>query len=186
VLGSGGHALQYALLALPIVGGDEEGISHIPAKHIPVAWAAQFLEEAWDGRADAGRQDDGRIQHDDDGGGKFWIPSREVEGDYAAHAVPDHHRLFEPEPLAHPRKIVGEDLHRVRLVRLVAPSVPAQVHGHDTATCLCEVVELGPEVGVVAAPAVHQQDGRLPLPLPRRTRPPRRAPTASSNVPPAL
>ncbi len=66
--------------------------------------------------------------------------------------------------LAHPRKIVGKDLHRVRLVRLVAPSVPAQVHGHDTATFLYEVLELAREVGVVAAPAVHQQDGRLPLP----------------------
>jgi len=115
-------------------------VSHVPAKQIPVAWAAQFLEEAWDGRADAGRQDDGRIQHDD-GGGKVWIPSREVESDYAPHAVPDHHRLFEPEPLAHPCNIVGEDLHRVRLVWLIDPSVPAQVHGHDTATFLYEVLE---------------------------------------------
>ena len=63
--------------------------------------------------------------------------------------------------LAHPRKIVGKDLHRVRLVRLVAPSVPAQVHGNDAVAPVCEVLELGREVGVVTAPAVHQQDGRV-------------------------
>jgi hypothetical protein len=33
--------------------------------------------------------------------------------------------------MARKRSIVGEDLHRVVLVRLVALAVPAQVHGHD-------------------------------------------------------
>jgi hypothetical protein len=45
--------------------------------------------------------------------------------------VPDLHRLCVIKPPAPPCQIVGEDLHRVVLVRLVAPSMSAQVHGHD-------------------------------------------------------
>ena len=59
------------------------------------------------------------------------VASGEIEGHYAAHAVPDHHRLGELETLAHPCQVVGEILHRVALAGLVALSVPAQVHGHE-------------------------------------------------------
>jgi hypothetical protein len=76
----------------------------------------------------------------------------EVEGHYPAHTVSDHHRLGELKPLAHPGQIVGEDLHRVALVRLVALAVPAQVGRYDTVALLCKMLELGREVCVVAAP----------------------------------
>src|ERR687889_637054 len=92
------------------------------------------------------------------------VAGSEIEGHYAAHAVPDDHRLGELEVLAHPCQIVGEVLHRIALVGLIALAVPAQIHGHDAVAPFGEVLELWGEVGVIAAPPVHQQDRRLPLP----------------------
>src|SRR5215208_4553110 len=96
--------------------GDEEGCGHIPAQRLPVVRAAQLLEETGNGSPNPRRQDDG--------GGKLWIADGEIEGHSTAHAVPDQHRLCELKPLAHPCQIVGEDLHRVVLARLVASAVP--------------------------------------------------------------
>jgi hypothetical protein len=73
------------------------------------------------------------------------------------------HRLGELEAQAHPCQVVGEVLHGVTLAGLIALAVPAQVHGHDAVTPPGEVLDLRGEVGVVAAPAVHQQEVRLPL-----------------------
>jgi hypothetical protein len=63
-----------------------------------------------------------------------------VERLYAAHTVPDHHRLRELKALARPYQIVGEDLHSAVLVRLVAPSVPPQVHRHYAVASVREVL----------------------------------------------
>jgi hypothetical protein len=44
---------------------------------------------------------------------------------------------------------------------LVALAVPAKVHGHDAVASAREMLELRPEVGVIAGYNVDQQDGRL-------------------------
>jgi hypothetical protein len=47
------------------------------------------------------------------------------------------------------------------LVRLVASAVATQIYRHDAVGPAGEVLELGGEVGVVAAPSVDQHNGRF-------------------------
>jgi hypothetical protein len=150
------------LLALLIVGRDEQGVRHVAAQRLPIARAAQHLQKARDGGPDAGGQDDRGVEHHDRGG-QVGVAGGEVEGHYAAHAVADYQRLLGPDPIADPRQVVGEKPHRVVLLRFVASAVPAQIHGHGSVAAAREVLELGGEVGVVAAPSVDQQDGRVPF-----------------------
>jgi hypothetical protein len=72
-----------------------------------------------------------------------------------------YHRLFDPELLAYPRQVVGESLHRVALMGLVALAVPTQVNRYDS-VLTTEVLELGDKVIMVAAPPVNEDEGRLP------------------------
>ena len=81
---------------------------------------------------------------------RVWREAREEALDVVAGLPPIPARLREG------CQIIGEELHRIVLVRFVAPSVSAQLHGHDAVAPLGEVLELGREVGVVAAPAVRQ------------------------------
>ncbi len=75
--------------------------------------------------------------------------------------MPDHDGLFEVKLLAEEGEVVGEELHGVIVMRLVALSVPAQIDGHDRVTRLREMLELRREERVVAAPAMHQEDRPL-------------------------
>jgi hypothetical protein len=70
--------------------------------------------------------------------------------------VPNYHRLLNPDSLADPSEVVGEELHRVALLGLVASAMPTKVYRHDAVAPAGEVLELGDEVGVVAAPSMDQ------------------------------
>jgi hypothetical protein len=96
-----------------------------------------------------------------DGRGQIWVAQGEGEDHHAAHAVPDNHRFLQADPYAQPCLIVGEELHSVALLWLVALAVAAQVHGHDAVASAREVFKLRRKVGVIAPYSVDQQDGRL-------------------------
>jgi hypothetical protein len=162
VLRGGRHALQNVSLALLIIGGDEQRVGCVLAQRLPVVRAPQSLEQAGDGGAGRGRQHHSRIEHHD-GREHIGVAGGEVKGDYAGQAMPDHHRLLDSDPMAGPGEVVGEELYRVVLLRLVASAVPTQVHRHDAVSPAREALELGREVGVVAAPSVDKHDGRLPF-----------------------
>ncbi len=75
--------------------------------------------------------------------------------------MPDHDRSIQVKLLAEKGEVVGEPLHGVALMRLVAFSVPAQIDGHDAMARPREMRKLRREERVVAAPAMHQQDRPL-------------------------
>src|SRR5689334_597797 len=74
--------------------------------------------------------------------------------------MPDHDRPFEGERAAEPREVVGVRGDSVGLLGLVTAAIPAQVHSDDLVRT-AEVCEPRRHEGVIAAPAVHEQERRL-------------------------
>src|SRR5262245_40298134 len=72
----------------------------------------------------------------------------------------DHHRPRDPQPLAEPGQVVGEPVHGVVLLRLVAGPVAAEIDRHHTVRAR-EIRYLRREIRVVAAPAVDQDQWRV-------------------------
>ena len=87
----------------------------------------------------------------------------------AAHTVTDENRPPETKLAAKPGEVVGEAGDRIALFGCVARAVATQIHRHH-AMRVAEVRKLWHQSAVVAAPAVHKQDGRLTYPpSPQRT-----------------
>jgi hypothetical protein len=75
--------------------------------------------------------------------------------------VPDDDGLGEAELAAQKGEVVGEELHGVSVMRLVALPMSAQIRRHDSVAMPREMLEFRGEEAVIAAPAVNEQDRRL-------------------------
>jgi hypothetical protein len=91
------------------------------------------------------------------------VPASQLERDVTSHAVAYHDRLGDAELVAQPRQIVGEPGHCVLLHGLIAGAMATQIDSDD-AMGATEVLELGGQVRMVPAPAVHQQRDGSPTP----------------------
>jgi hypothetical protein len=101
----------------------------------------------------------GRQEHGVDEYDSAWAVganSRQLESDQAAEAVSDNDGASQSQPAAHPGKVVGERLHRVRLRGRVALAVAAKIHGDDAAI-LRKAVKLRCPKTAMASHAVHQE-----------------------------
>ena len=114
-----------------------------------VARSPQPLQKFWDGVVRGRRQDHSRVKHYD-GARQLGIARRAIEGDDPADAVPDENRVGQCQLAAQPRDVVGEDAHRIGLMRLVAAAVSPQIRGDDSMPEIRKVAGLGREKGVVA------------------------------------
>ena len=85
------------------------------------------------------------------------IPRGKLEDDGPAHAVADDDRTRDARLRAQRSHVVGERADRVVLIGCVTLAVPAEVERED-AVGRPEVLELGREVGVVAGPAVYEDE----------------------------
>ena len=87
---------------------------------------------------------------------KSWVPSAELDGDHAPVAVAHDDGLVDPDDGAELREVVGEVGDAVALLRSVALPDSPRIDRRDRMR-FREVVELGLERGVVAAPARDEQ-----------------------------
>jgi hypothetical protein len=80
------------------------------------------------------------------------------ESNDASHAVADDDRLLELKLAAEEGEIVGKELHGVGATRFVALTMSAEIDCDDPVALACEMLELGRKEGVVAAPAMHEEE----------------------------
>ena len=88
----------------------------------------------------------------------------ELDPDHASVTVPDDNRFRDAELLAKPGDVVRERRQVVAVLRSVAAPAAAQVQRRHRMRGF-EVVELWLEEGVIAAPAMDEQQRWLPAPL---------------------
>ena len=84
---------------------------------------------------------------------------RELKGGDPAHRVAHDDGSVEIQLVDHIGHVGGELRNRILARRLVAVPVATQVDGNRSEAQLGEIVGLGCKVGVVAAPAVHEEQG---------------------------
>jgi hypothetical protein len=94
---------------------------------------------------------------------EIWIGRSQLEGDIPTHAVADNDRFFNRALAAEPYDIFGESGHGVRLLGLVALTVATEVDC-DYPLRATKVLELRCKEGMVADPAVDENDGWVSRP----------------------
>ena len=156
-----GHLGENLGFPVRVVGRQEQDAIDVRDDRLSVVRPPERVEERGKVRPRRIGTRDGRVDHHDRGR-ELGTVDRELERHDAAHAVADEHGALEPELAYEPGDVVGEDPHRVLLLRRVALAVAAQVECEDRVASPREVLELGCEVRVVATPAVdeHQRPTR--------------------------